>query len=68
MLAYLEAKIGIKYNLLVSIFSNFPGGHAPRPPRRATHAECASHTSGYLRIMLGTPNLNYLPPPMYIAT
>ena len=32
MLAYLEAKIGIKYNLLVSIFSNFPGGYAPRPP------------------------------------
>ena len=31
MLAYLEAKIATKPNLLVSLFSNFPRRHAPRP-------------------------------------
>ena len=35
MLAYLEAKIATKSNLLVSIFQIFLGGHAPRPPQRS---------------------------------
>ena len=42
MLAYSEAKIATKSNLLVSIFSNFPGGHAPYPLEGACYT-CCTH-------------------------
>ena len=64
MLPYSEAKIAIKSNLLMSIFSNFPGGAYPQTPLEgACYAcwVCFAH-SDYLRIehpQLEVPSSSY---------
>ena len=58
MLAYLEAKIATKSNLLVSIFQIFLGGI----PTDSLEGMLYSQV---ITLELGTPNSKYLPPPMY---